>query len=228
MTLNQRADWLAHLFKATTQQHHTHLRALFAPHIPTDAVVLDVGAHAGQFSKLFARMAPRGQVIAFEPSAYARSILQLALKFNGVRNVRVIPKGLSDKPSEMTLHTPIKKRGGMGFGAATLGDTARTSHDQTVELTTIDSLNLPRIDFIKADIEGWEAHMLRGGQRSIAALRPVLYLEVNRQALERAGASAEQIWDQLTPLGYEAQSVTDDDYLFIPRPAAAPSVGPGA
>jgi len=74
----QRASWLAHVFKAATQQHHRELRALFAPHIPTDGVIVDVGAHAGQFSKLFAAMAPRGHVFAFEPSAYARSVMEPA------------------------------------------------------------------------------------------------------------------------------------------------------
>jgi len=58
LTPRQRASWLAHLFKAATQRHHTDLRPLFAPHVPEDAVVIDIGAHAGQFSKLFATMAP--------------------------------------------------------------------------------------------------------------------------------------------------------------------------
>jgi len=54
LTLRQRASWTAHLFKAVTQQHHLDLQGLFKPFVPEDAVVLDVGAHAGQFSKLFA------------------------------------------------------------------------------------------------------------------------------------------------------------------------------
>jgi FkbM family methyltransferase len=178
---------------------------------------LDVGAHAGQFSKLFARLAPNGQVIAFEPSAYARSILTPALCINGCRNVTIVPKGLSDAPSEMTLHTPIKRRGGLGFGAATLGATERQHHSQKVELVTLDSLGLPRVDFIKADIEGWEAHMLRGGARTIEAHLPVLYLEVNQSALEQAGTTRQEILDHLILLGYEATPFTSDDYLFVPE-----------
>ena len=56
LTLRQRASWSAHLFKAITQQHHRALTTLFAPYVPADAIVLDIGAHAGQFSKLFARV----------------------------------------------------------------------------------------------------------------------------------------------------------------------------
>jgi len=71
----QRASWLAHLWKACARQHHTGLGQSSRPH-PADAVGhRSSAAHAGQFSKLFARMAPRGRVYAFEPSAYARSVL---------------------------------------------------------------------------------------------------------------------------------------------------------
>ena len=105
MTLKRRVDFLAHLLKATLRQHHRELIPVFAPHIPDEAVVIDVGAHAGQFSKLFAKMAPRGRVYAFEPSAYARSILTRSLAFNRLNHVKVVPVGLSDAPGELILHT---------------------------------------------------------------------------------------------------------------------------
>src|SRR5580692_2177234 len=121
LTPRQRASWLAHLFKASTQQHHGDLQAMFAPHVPSDGVILDVGAHAGQFSKLFARMAPAGHVYAFEPSAYARSIMVPALRFNRIKNVTLTPLGLSDSVGCLTLHTPLKRSSALGYGVAHLG-----------------------------------------------------------------------------------------------------------
>jgi FkbM family methyltransferase len=231
--VRQRADWIAHVVKAATQQHHTHLRPVFAPWIPSDAQVIDVGAHAGQFSKLFARMAPQGRVYAFEPSAYARSILTKALAWNRLHNVSVIPAGLSDAPGEAVLHTPIKPHGGLGFGLAHFGDETapRGTLDQTTLLMTLDAFvedqGLTRLDFIKADVEGWEAHVLRGGPRTLERFRPALYLEVIEASLERAGATAAEIWDRLTPLGYEARLDPGfevvagfsgpGDYLFTPK-----------
>lgn len=230
LPLHAWGDWLAHLLKAATQQHHQELAAVFRPYVPEDAVVFDVGAHAGQFSKLFARLAPKGRVFAFEPSAYARSILEPALGWNRIRNVEIAPLGLSDAAGVSTLSTPIKRRGGMGFGVAHLGadDGARPSVRQSVELTTLDDFferrGLTRLDFIKADVEGWEAHMLRGGARTIAAHRPTLFLEVTVASLARAGATPAEIWDRLTPLGYRATKAPDfapvagfagdGDYLF--------------
>ncbi len=231
LSLRAQAGWLGHVMKAVTQQHHTELTAPFTPYIPKDAVVFDVGAHAGQFSKLFARMAPNGKVFAFEPSAYARSVLEPALSWNRIRNVEIAPVGLSDAEGELVLHTPIKKRGGMGFGLAHLGADAgdRPVMEQTVKLTTMDAFaaakGLTRLDFIKADVEGWEAHMLRGGRETLARFKPVLFLEVVEASLARAGSSPQEIWDLLTPLGYRALkspafTAVDGygphgDYLFV-------------
>ncbi len=232
MTFRQRGDWVAHVLKAGFQRHHQELQPFFAPYIPQDAVVMDIGAHAGQFARLFADMAPQGRVWSFEPSAYARSVMTAAARIRRIDNVTLVPMGLSDAPGELVLHTPVKQAGGLGFGVAHLGqdDGSRPTVDQVVELTTLDSFvadkGLDRIDFIKADIEGWELHALRGAERSLERFRPPLFLEVNDAHLARAGASAQGLFDWLAERGYVACSVPDlrpvaayaepDDYLFLP------------
>ena len=209
LTPRQRASWLAHLFKAVIQQHHRELAPVLAPYIPADAVVLDVGAHAGQFSKLFAALAPQGRVYAFEPSPYARTILAPALAVGGRGRVEIVPAGLSDQPGELVLHTPIKRRGSLGFGTAHLGGAdAAPGVDQMVPLTTLDAFaearGLARLDFIKMDIEGWEARALAGGRRTLARFLPVLFLEVDAAMLARAGDDPESLFRWLGELGYSA------------------------
>jgi FkbM family methyltransferase len=231
LTPRQRASWIAHLFKSATQQHHRRLRGLFAPHVPRDAVVVDIGAHAGQFSKLFAALAPRGRIYAFEPSAYARSIMSPALKLNHIGNVTLIPMGLSDAPATRTLHTPLKRSSALGYGIAHLGDgeTRGPTLDQAVGLTTLDVFvereGLARLDLVKADIEGWEMRALVGGERTLRRFRPALYLEVDEACLARAGDTPAALFDWLANLGYRAFTTPDrlpaarwvggGDYLFI-------------
>jgi FkbM family methyltransferase len=232
LSLRQRASWAAHLFKAATRQHHRELRDLFAPYVPADALVVDIGAHAGQFSKLFAAMAPRGVVHAFEPSAYARSVMAPALAVNRIRNVRLAPMGLSDAPGEMVLHTPLKRSTALGFGTAHLSarrDTVSTAtFDQTVRLTTLDLYaqdhGFARLDLIKADVEGWEMRALVGGEACLRRFRPTLFLEVDDALLARAGDSPETLFDWLSALGYRGYRSPDltpaprwtgaGDYLF--------------
>ncbi|MBA3812829.1 MAG: FkbM family methyltransferase [Caulobacteraceae bacterium] len=224
LTPRQRASWLAHLFKAVTQQHHAELRATFAPYIPSDAVVVDIGAHAGQFSKLFARMAPQGHVYAFEPSAYAGSLMTPALKLNAIGNVTLLPLGLSDAPGEIVLRTPVKASGALGFGLAHLGapDPSLPAIDQAVTLTTLDDFvaerGLERLDFIKADIEGWELRALKGGERSLRRFGPALFLEVDGALLARAGDTPADLFAWLASLGYDLPGpVGTGDYLFVDR-----------
>lgn len=243
LTVRQRASWAAHVFKAITQQHHRELIPLFATLIAPNAVIVDVGAHAGQFSKLFASLAPRGRVYAFEPSAYARSVLKPALLVGGRGRVEVAPLGLSDQAGDQVLHTPVKRGGGLGFGIAHLGGGPGGSDvDQTIALTTLDAFaearGLQRLDLIKIDVEGWEHRALAGGRRTLERFGPALYAEVDDAMLARAGDSAEGLFAWLAGLGYSARTTPDlkpaphwsgaGDYLFTRSRAPAlsdPSAG---
>ena len=234
LTFRQRLGWVAHVFKAATQNHHPELERLFAPMIAADATIADVGAHAGQFSKMFARLAPAGRIFAFEPASYARAVLAPALRWNRFERVTVEPYGLSDAPGHFELSTPLKRgRAEVGYGLAHLGtdDDPRPMRVETIEVRTLDafaeSQKLTRLDFLKADVEGWEARMLAGGMKTLAALKPKLFLEIVQSSLNRANSKAEDIFALLAPLGYRAKKLNvdatltpvdgfsgDSDYLF--------------
>jgi FkbM family methyltransferase len=241
LSLRARLSWCAHLWKAATQQHHRAYAPLFRRFVPRDAVVLDVGAHAGQFTKLLARLAPRGKVYAFEPGGYALSILRRVVALHRLGNVEIVAAGLSDGARTETLHVPVKRSGSMGFGLSHLGAEARASVAETIALTTLDGFaaerRLARLDFVKADIEGWELRMLAGGGATIARLRPVLLLEVQAAHLARAGDTPSHLWRFLAPLDYEAQRVVPEgrgirlvaapepcegDVLWTPKPSLTP------
>ena len=234
LTFRQRLTWCAHFFKAVAKQHHQELRPLLGRSIGTAAIVIDVGAHAGQFAKLFSRLAPRGHVYAFEPGRYARSILQPMLRLRALGNVTVIAAGLSDQPGEATLSLPIKRSGSLGFGLGNLGqsDAARPQQREIVPITTLDRFvaeaGLQRMDFIKADIEGWEVRLLAGASDCLTRFRPALLLELSAEHLARAGNRPDEAFALLLPLGYRAYRLPeteraverfagDGDYLFLPN-----------
>ena len=206
--------FLAHAFKAAFKQHHKEDLPVLRRIIPRDGVVLDVGAHAGQYTKLFAGIASDGFVFAVEPGTYARTILRVALAFNRLRNVAVLPMALGERAGTMTLTMPLKRSGSFGFGLSHLGDHDRAGEVKTevVAVATLDevaaALDLSRLDFIKADIEGWECHLLRGGRRTLERLKPALFLEMNAAQLQRAGDSLESAWSLLTSLGYRPNTAS--------------------
>ena len=73
---------------------------------------------------------------------------------------------------------------------------ARPGPTDEVPLITVDSLGLERCDLIKIDTEGFEDSVIKGASATLAAFRPVLYIEVHdREKLQGLSGF-------LTPLGY--------------------------
>jgi FkbM family methyltransferase len=229
-------SFLAHFFKAATKQHHRLLVPTLARLIPADAVVFDVGAHAGQYTKLFARAAPRGRVYAFEPGSYARSILRAVVWLHRLANVSILPIGLGEDAGIATMTLPVKRHGSLAFGLAHFGapqDRWPAVAQELVPVATIDAvaaaLALDRLDFVKADIEGWELRLLRGAENTLRRFRPRLLIELSDEHLARAGDRRADAFAFLAALGYSdfelkpdgelapVGSPGDGDFWFIPR-----------
>lgn len=223
LTFRQWLTWAAHLFKAVAYQYHRPFLRQVQPLIAPDGVIIDAGAHSGQFTKLFARLVPRGHVYAFEPSPYALSILRPVMALRRFSNVTIVEKGLSDGYGRETLHLPIKRRGSVGFGLAHMGTdvSGRALLSYAIELMPLDGFaaaqELTRLDFIKADVEGWELNLLKGARATLERFRPALLLEVHEMTLARADATPQQVWDFLRALGYVAFATDEhEDYRFTP------------
>jgi FkbM family methyltransferase len=213
---------IAHLWKAVTQQHHRALIPLLARCVPRDGIVFDVGAHAGQFTKLFARLASGGQVYAIEPGSYARSILRAAVWTRRLRNVAIVPVALGAENQLGRLHMPVKASGAAGFGLSHLGaPEARWLRVviETVAQTTVDDLAdalvLERLDFIKADIEGGELRMLEGARRALERFRPRLLIELSDAHLARGGGTVADAFAFLSARGYRAFAMQADGGLTL-------------
>ena len=209
LSFRQRLTWFAHLWKALARQHHLEMRSRFRPFIPRDGVVLDVGAHAGQFTKLFAAMVPEGHVHAFEPGSYALSILRTVTAFKRLSNVTVHTCGLGDSSAADVLNVPIKRSGSVGFGLSFVGDSRHPDRQVVKENIAIRRLDdvvaehgMTHIDFIKVDIEGSEMRMLAGATETLARFAPALYIELANEHLARRGDSVEKLTDFLGDLGY--------------------------
>lgn len=209
LPLRARLTYFAHAFKAVYKQHHQQLLPLFRKLIPQDGIVFDVGGHAGQYSKLFAKVATNGHVYSFEPGSYACSILRRALEHNCKSNTTVIPEGLGDAAGRIDLNIPVKKNGVVKYGLSNLGETGDYIDVQTekVKINTIDIFvrhqALSRLDLIKADIEGWEQRMVIGGEKSIRKYMPVIMIEMVEHHLKRAGDSLDGFWSLLESWGYK-------------------------
>jgi len=137
-------------------------------------IVLDCGANVGLFTrKALARGARL--VVAIEPAPQNLECLRrnLAREIEQGR-VIVYPKGVWDHEDVLTLRVDPANTAAASFVMGSNGWESVTH----VPLTTIDrlveELNLPRVDYIKMDIEGAETRALHGAAETLKRWRPRL------------------------------------------------------
>jgi len=137
-------------------------------------IVLDCGASDGDFTRQ-ALAAGAQKVVSIEltPSSIECIRRNLAAEIAAGR-VIVYPKGVWDKDDTLTLNVDDTN-----FAANSVVMHPESSHPSVlVPLTTIDKLvaelHLPRVDFIKMDIEGAEIPALSGARETLARYKPRL------------------------------------------------------
>lgn len=168
------------------------------PHIPVGGVVVDGGAFIGDHTVSYAeRVGPEGFVYAFEinPAAFE------CLRFNTKDNARISVRshGLSHLNATVTVN-PDSNAGASWAGEA-------GPMDNSVLALPLDFYELPRLDFMKLDIEGWEVEALMGAAATIWKCRPVIVLEVNEGALQRQGRSGKELLDLVKGYGYTYRNI---------------------
>lgn len=166
------------------------LRRLFNP----GTVVVEAGANIGALTVPIARQAgPNGRVIAFEPQAQVRRLLEVNLAQNGLANTEIRAEAVGAEPGTARIPVPDYATPG-NFGGVGLGDAG-----EDVRVIRLDDvINAPRVQLLKLDIEGMELAALQGASRIIAESRPLIYLENN------AGSGSAALISAVMSLGYDA------------------------
>lgn len=174
---------------------------------PGDAVV-DVGAHIGWFSVLAGRaVGPEGTVVCLEPFAGNARYLAANLALNGLTWARVHNVAATDRPAVLQ----IGRQPGSDSGSVTAGPWATDAAE--VPGAPLDEL-VPDgpVQLLKIDVEGFEARALAGAAATLDRTRHVL-VELNRDALEAAGSTPEEVRERLSDHGLTEQRVVGEGVL---------------
>ena len=151
--------------------------------LPNDAVIVDGGANAGFFTVPVAhRTQGRGiRIISFEPQRQLFQATGGSLVINGYDHVYLHNVGLGARPGIAQL-PKIDYSVVQDFGTVQLSDKTTVNEDgwmadRVVDVTSIDAMDLPGLDFFKLDVEGYEVPALQGAINTIKQHRPWIWVE---------------------------------------------------
>lgn len=144
-------------------------------------IVLDCGANVGVFTR-FALDAGAAKVVAVEPAPDNVECLRRNFPQEiAAGRVVLVPKGVWNRAGELEL----KIEEGNEAAATFVMDLKKVDRTVRVPLIPIDALvqelGLPRVDFIKMDIEGAEVRALEGARNTLARFHPRLSIAVYHQ-----------------------------------------------
>jgi FkbM family methyltransferase len=162
-----------------SHKYEEHVRRAAREHLREGDVVVDIGANVGVITFLAASIAgPTGRVIAVEPNPDNLQLLYRGIILNGFTNVEVVPHAASNRRTVFSL------TGGTS-NTHLIGPLEPEAGGHFVQSVALDEVlgDLPRLDFVKMDIEGHEPQALEGFSRSIVRHRPVVLVEFNPRCL---------------------------------------------
>jgi len=163
--------------------------------LPNDAIIIDGGTNVGLF---FIPVAQRVKdknikVIGFEPQRMLFSALSGSITLNGLNNCWLHNLAIGDSLCKVTLpEVNYSSFADYGLVSVTEGkdfEENRYMNNRVVDCITIDSMNLPRLDFIKLDIEGFEIQAIKGATETIKKYKPILWVEyflIGQEKVEHA------------------------------------------
>jgi FkbM family methyltransferase len=157
-------------FASITSNFESEFCSLCSRLLLPDYVCIDVGANIGIKSLFLSRHCSRGQVVAIEPAPTVIQCLEANIAANNATNIRVEKTALGDRKGSIRF-----------LEASAWGHVSQNGSE--VPITTlveiIERLKLPRVDFIKIDVEGSEFSIMRSSLDLINRFECLVLVEFN-------------------------------------------------
>ena len=143
-------------------------------------------------------------VIAVEPVHRNALLIELASELNGTSEiVQVICAAVSNK----TGFIEMAGEEDSSYSSVKVDNTIGTGRTKAITIDhLVEKMNLPRVDILKMDIEGWEFHALQGMSALLSnrSARPrMMMIELFSDHIQRYGSSIDEVCYYLNGYGYE-------------------------
>lgn len=164
-------------------------------------LALDIGANVGLWSRDLCK--EFSQVIAFEPVEDFRTCL---LKNVTSSNFEVKACALGEQDTQINMVITAENTGHSHVDTASIGA-------GSIPMYRLDSLTLPKIDYIKIDCEGYENTILRGAKKTILRDCPIMVVE-HKKHKDVGHADVDQALNTLVSWGAKILTNVKNDYVL--------------
>ena len=199
-------EYIFETIKKSNDFYEADLLRKWTPYFFDAGYILDIGANIGNHSLYWSINTKAKKIYAIEPLPQNYDILCKNVATNqlnnkilccnyaaGARNGNVILESLDEK----------------NMGTATF---AASDTETEIKLISIDSFftrfDLPQVDFVKIDTEGFEVSVLEGMENVIARFHPDIWIEAGPDTIT-------DILSKMALHGYIAVSIHASNLLFL-------------
>lgn len=201
-------------------KYHYLIKKIIEP----DFVVVDIGANLGYFSKNFARLVSKGKLISIEPIPLFHEVLSGFLK--KFKNVEVYNVALGAEEGKVIMVLPTDDgmiRTGLPHVAKDDEELKKYQNQEVLIVKGSTMLGaLPKIDYIKCDIEGYEWVVFQELESVIQKFKPFVQIEIGDENLENMFSyfnRNEYVQYGISNYQFireEGNQQEPGDYLFVP------------
>jgi FkbM family methyltransferase len=178
-------------------------------------VVYDIGAHEGVWSEMCQAVFAPAKCLLFEPQREVRE-RAMTRRPPPPANWQMLPVALGDHQETQSLHLSRNLAASsllppLASGSAALAD-IQTVGEEKVEVVPLDMLvatkGLPKPDFVKIDVQGFEGRVLAGGQQTLSATKRMV-IEVSLHPLYDGQTLMAEVLQTLSAWGFELDDVQE-------------------
>jgi FkbM family methyltransferase len=170
--------------------------------------ILDIGANTGDFALTMARRFPRARVYSFEPLAEVHA--ELLERTSGERRCTTMALALGDIDAELEMQRCAYSP---SSSILPMTDLHRQAFPFTAGVTTRERVRVRRLDdlaatlelrddmLVKIDVQGFESHVIRGGEATLRRARSII-VETSFCTLYAGQPRFDDIYRSLCGLGF--------------------------
>ena len=164
---------------------------------------IDVGSHVGFWSKDFTNLFTH--TFAFDPIPNVR---ECYVKNITNSNYTLYPYGLGKEEKKIKVLYDPKETGNTH---------ASDNGNLEIEVKTIDGFNLPNIDYIKIDAEGYEIEVVEGAKELIERCKPFIHIEAKKKVMVKQNITMNAIEELFKRINYKQVLSVKSELLYAPK-----------